>query len=178
MWFSSRLWEEEARLSDCHHSAVDRFISVIPSIQSISIAVQKFRVIIIKIGAVSPTVSHCLHCTVHSALSDFPSLAGMFPAITLCWSAREPVPVLADDCNLISLQAQRSHDLQFILVINYQGVASLSIPNNYTENILAGRSAPRHTASMWYISYQCKYYTLHGLPIYNPLHVTQILYTN
>ena len=34
-------------------SPVDRFISVIPSIQSISIAVQKFRVIIIKIGTVS-----------------------------------------------------------------------------------------------------------------------------
>ena len=35
-------------------SPVDRFISVsIPSIQSISIAVQKFRVIIIKIGTVT-----------------------------------------------------------------------------------------------------------------------------
>ena len=46
-------------------SPVDRFISVIPSIQSIYIAVQKFRVIIIKIGTVSQAgceeeISHCL----------------------------------------------------------------------------------------------------------------------
>ena len=64
------------------------------------------------------------------------------PAITEWSVVLELVPGLDDDCNLISLQAQRSHDLQFILVINYLGVASLSIPSNYRENILAGLSPP------------------------------------
>ena len=43
---------------------------------------------------------------------------------------------------LFHYKLQPGHDLQFILVINYLGVAGLSIPSNYRENILAGLSPP------------------------------------
>ena len=72
--------KRDCQIVTTQHSPVDRFISVIPSIQSISIAVQKFRVIIIKIGPVSQTISHCL-------LLSQCGRQGWW-AITLCWSAR------------------------------------------------------------------------------------------
>ena len=74
-------------------------------------------------------------------------------AITLCSVVGELCHGWMMTVILFHYKLQPGHDLQFILVINYQGVAGLSIPSNYTENILASRSpvttSSYQPASQW-----------------------------